>query len=82
MKPKFLLLTLFIIGSMAAFSQTTPATKEKLQQVKADPKTKDRAAKADAHVVKQNVVIADTTTKASTSSNAPASKKNSKKKSK
>ena len=81
MKPKFLLLTIFIIGSMAAFSQSTPATKEKLQQVKADPKTKDRAAKADAHVAKQNVVIADTTTKANTLSNAPASPKKSKMKS-
>jgi len=43
---------------MAAHSQTT---KDKLEKVKADPKTKDRAAKADVYIAKQSTVIADTT---------------------
>ena len=47
---------------MSAYSQTTPASpvQAKLEKVKADPKTKEHSAKADAHVVKQTTVIADT----------------------
>lgn len=61
MKSKLILLTCLTIGSMAAYSQTTPSsTKTNLEKAKANPKTKEQQAKADVHVVKKTPVIADT----------------------
>jgi len=85
MKTKFLLLTILIIGSMAAYSQTTPSsTKASLEQAKTNPKTREQQAKADVHVVKKTPVIVDTTVVKSNSPNKatqPQSKKSKSKKS-
>jgi hypothetical protein len=60
MKPLIILVTFLTIGTMAAHAQSTPSpAKAKLEQVKADPATKNRAAKADVHVIKKNPVICD-----------------------
>jgi len=73
----FILLSTLIFGAMASHAQTT---KDQLQKVKADPKTKERAAKADVYIAKQNSVIADTTSvKATNPNNTAGSKKNKKK---
>jgi hypothetical protein len=72
-------LTFLTIGTMATHAQSI---KEKLEKVKADPKTKERAAKADVYVVKQSTLIADTsTTKTNVPVNAQPSSKKKKKKS-
>ena len=64
---------------MASHAQTT---KDKLQQVKADPNTKERAAKADVYIAKQNDIIADSTlTKTSIPNNTSSGNKKKKKKS-
>ena len=78
MKAIILLVTLFTFATMSTHAQST---KEKLEKVKADPKTKERAAKADVYVAKQSTLIADTTTtKANVPVNAqPSSKKKRKK---
>ena len=78
MKALILLATLFIFGTMATHAQST---KEKLEKVKADPKTKERAAKADVYIAKQSTVIADSnSTKLNSTPAANPSKKKSKKK--
>jgi len=78
MKAVILLTALFTFGSMATHAQST---KEKLEKVKADPKTKERAAKADVYVAKKSTLIADTsTTKTNVPVNAqPTSRKKKKK---
>ncbi len=58
MKTAVLLFTL-VFGTIAMQAQTT---KDNLQKVKADPTTKDRAAKADVYVVKKEIQIATDTT--------------------
>lgn len=63
---------------MASHAQTT---KDQLQKVKADPKTKERAAKADVYIAKQNNAIADTTVAKTTSPNTSVGTKKKKKKS-
>jgi len=63
---------------MASHAQTT---KDELQKVKVDPKTKERAAKADVYIAKQNSVIADTTSVKATNPNNTAGSKKKKKKS-
>lgn len=79
MKAFILLVTLTILGTMATHAQST---KQQLEKVKADPKTKERAAKADVYVAKQSTLIADTsTTKANIPINAQPSSKKKKKKS-
>ena len=79
MKAVFLLTALFTFCTMATHAQST---KEKLEKVKADPKTKERAAKADVYVAKQSTLIADTsTTKTNIPVNAQPSSKKKKKKS-
>jgi hypothetical protein len=79
MKAIFFALTLFIFGTMAAHAQTT---KDKLEKVKADPKTKERAAKADVYIVKQPTMIADSSsTKNTAPVNSPSPSKKGKKKS-
>lgn len=79
MKAVFLLITLFTFATMATHAQST---KQQLEKVKADPKTKERAAKADVYVAKQSTLIADTsTTKANIPANAQPSSKKKKKKS-
>jgi len=68
-----ILFSTLIFGAMASHAQTT---KDQLQKVKADPKTKERAAKADVYIAKQNSVIADTTAiKATAPNNLVGSKK-------
>lgn len=60
-------------GTIAAHSQTT---KDKLEKVKADPKTKERAAKADVYIAKQTKVIADSSsTKAIATDKSAGTKK-------
>ena len=79
MKAAILLVTLFTFATMSTHAQSI---KEKLEKVKADPKTKERAAKADVYVAKQSILIADTsTTKANVPVNAQPSSKKKKKKS-
>ena len=79
MKAAILLVTLFTFGTMATHAQST---KQQLEKVKADPKTKERAAKADVYVAKQSTLIADTfTTKTNIPVNAQPSSKKKKKKS-
>jgi ribose 5-phosphate isomerase len=79
MKALILLATLFIFGTMATHAQST---KQQLEKVKADPKTKERAAKADVYIARQGTLIADTsTTKANVPVNAQPSSKKKKKKS-
>jgi biopolymer transport protein ExbD len=75
MKPLILLLSIIFFGTMAAHSQTT---KDKLEKVKADPKTKERAAKADVYIAKQSTVIADSTSVKAVSTNSPSTNKNKK----
>ncbi|HYJ38811.1 MAG TPA: hypothetical protein VEV87_09350 [Chitinophagaceae bacterium] len=80
MKPVIIFLTLFTLASMGASAQTT---KEMLEKVKADPKTKERAAKADVYIAKQTSVIADTTsTRVITTDKSPGTKKKQKRNSK
>ena len=78
MKAIILLVTLFTFATMSTHAQST---KEKLEKVKADPKTKERAAKADVYIAKQSTLIADTSTiKTNVPVNAqPSSKKKRKK---
>ena len=52
---------------MTAHSQTTPnSTKANLEKAKANPNIKEQQAKADVHVVKKSLVIADTTSSTKT----------------
>jgi hypothetical protein len=76
MKTILLLSGLLFFGTMSAYSQTT---KEKLEKVKADPKTSERAAKADVYIAKQSTTIADSS---STKTQAPANVSSSTKKKK
>ena len=79
MKAFILLATLITFGTMATHAQST---KQQLEKVKADPATKERAAKADVYVAKQSTLIADTsTTKTNVPFNAQPSSKKKKKKS-
>ena len=79
MKALILSFSLLTFGAMATHAQTT---KDKLEKVKADPKTKERAAKADVYIAKQSAVIADSSsTKTNAPANAPTNSKKKKKKS-
>ena len=78
MKTLILLSTFLFFGAMASHAQTT---KDQLQKVKADPKTKERAAKADVYIAKQNNVITDTAAVKATSANNSVGNKKKKKKS-
>ncbi len=63
MKQVYLLIILISFTSMAGYSQTA---KQKLQQVKQDPQTAVRAAKADVHVASQKSVISGPANKTAT----------------
>jgi hypothetical protein len=79
MKAIFTLATLFVLGTVTATAQSM---KDNLKKIKADPRTTERAAKADVYVAKNETIIADTSSiQPVTPKNAisPAEKKKKKK---
>jgi hypothetical protein len=79
MKPLFTLSILFAFGMTTAAAQST---KENLEKIKADPKTKERAAKADVYVAKNDSIIADSISMQSLSPKNPIAPTQKKKKKK
>ena len=72
MKALIVFTGLIVFGTMATHAQTT---KEKLEKVKADPKNKERAAKADVYIVKKTAVIVDSGAVKNSAANSGKKKK-------